>query len=188
MKTYNLVKIAIFAIFGLSAIGFISCDNDDDDQPTNALKLSSTNVIVAPKNTATVTIGGGTAPYIVKSSNEKVANGSIADKTITITGVAEGKCSIRVTDKNNLTSQMIVSVQTPLTVDKSTVEIAVGKTEDISITNGTKPYKLTVKDKTVASASVKEDKISVKGVKVGKTTITVSDQQRKSVTIQITVK
>lgn len=188
MKTYNFFKIAMVAIFGLISICFASCDNDDDDQPTNALKLSSTNVVVAPQSSSTVTIGGGTAPYVVSSSNEKVATASVTDKTITITGTAEGKCSVKVTDKNSQTSQIIVSVQTPLTVDKTSAEIAVGKTVDITISNGTQPYTLTVKDKKVATASMRDHKITVKGVKVGKTTITVTDKQKKSATIQITVK
>lgn len=188
MKTNKILSITTLFILSLSTLAFTSCDDDDDDQPTNALKLSATNIVVAPKETSTVTIGGGTAPFTVTTSNNKVATASIADKTISIVGVAEGKCSIKVADKNSLTSQIIVAVQTPLSLDKTTAEIAVGKTEDITISNGTQPYTLTVKDKTVATASVKNNVITVKGVKVGKTTITVIDKQKKSATIQITVK
>lgn len=189
MKKYNFFKVAMLAVFGLSTLSFASCDNDDDDNtPANALKLNPTKVEVAPTATATVTIGGGTAPYVVTSSNAKTATATVQDKKVTITGVAEGSCVVKVADKNSQTSQVIVTVKTPMTLDKTAVEVAVGKTADITISNGKTPYTLAVKDTKVATAVLKNNTITVKGIKAGTTTLTVTDKNKKSATAQITVK
>lgn len=188
MKKFNLLKVLMMAVFSISAMVFTSCDNDDDE-PINTLKLTPTKVEVAPKATATVTIGSGMAPFTVSSSNTKIATVTSKDKTITITGVAEGSAYVKVTDKNKQTGQVIVTVKAAaLTVDKKSAEVAVGKTVDVTVSKGTAPYTVAVKDSKIATASIKDSKITIKGVKAGKTTVTVTDKNKKSATINITVK
>lgn len=187
MKRNNFFKVAMMTAMSIFALTFTAC-SDDDDEPVNTLKLSSTKVEVAPKGTATVTIGSGTAPFSVSSSNDKVATASVKDKAITITGVAEGNAFVKVTDKSNQTGQIIVTVKEPLAVDKTLAEVEVGKTVDITVLKGTAPYTATVKDSKIATASVKDSKITVKGVKAGKTTVTITDKNKKSASVEITVK
>ena len=98
---------------------------------------------------------------------------------------------MKVTDKSKQTGQVIVTVKaasSSLTVDKKSAEMAVGKTVDVTVSKGTAPYTATVKDSKVATASVKDSKITIKGVKAGKTTVTVTDKNKKSATINVTVK
>lgn len=187
MKTNNFLKVAMLTAMGFFALTFTSCDNDDDE-PSNALKLNPTKVEIVPNGTATVTIGSGTATFTAKSSNEKIATASLKDKTITITGVAEGSCFVKVTDKNNLTGQVIVTVKEPLTVDKTSAEVAVGKTVDVTVSNGASPYTATVKDSKIATVSVKDSKVTITGVKAGATTVTITDKNKKSATVSVTVK
>jgi len=89
MKKISILKVLMMTVMSISVLAFASCDNDDDE-PKNMLKLNPTKVEIAPKDTATVTIGNGTVAFTVKSSNEKVATATVKDKTVTITGVAEG--------------------------------------------------------------------------------------------------
>ena len=181
----------MMAVISISAMTFASCDNDDDE-PVNTLKLNPAKVEIAPKATATVTVGNGTAPFEVNSSNTKIATVTTKDKTITITGVAEGSAIVKVTDKSEQTGQVIVTVKaassSSLTVDKKSVEMAVGKTVDVTVSKGTAPYTVAVKDSKIATASIKDSKITIKGIKAGKTTVTVTDKNKKSVTINVTVK
>ena len=59
----------------------------------------------------------------------------------------------------------------------------------MTIQGGEAPYVATVKDATVATATVSANKVTIKGVKAGTTTITVSDKDTKnSGTISVTVK
>ena len=191
MKKLNILKVMMMAVISISAITFASCDNDDDE-PVNTLKLTPAKVEIAPKNTATVTIGSGAAPFEVNSSNTKLATATTKDKTITITGVTEGSAIVKVTDKSKQTGQVIVTVKaapsSSLTVDKKSAEVAVGKTVDVTVSKGTEPYTVNVKDSKVATASIKGSKITIKGVKAGKTTATVTDKNKKSATINVTVK
>ena len=187
MKKFNILKVMMMAVISISAMTFASCDNDDDE-PVNTLKLNPAKVEIAPKATATVTIGSGMTPFTVRSSNTKVATVKTKGKTITITGVAEGSAVVKVTDKSKQTGQVIVTVKaasSSLTVDKKSAEMAVGKTVDVTVSKGTAPYTATVKD---SNASVKDSKITIKGVKAGKTTVTVTDKNKKSATINVTVK
>lgn len=187
MATSNIFKVAMMTVMSIFALTFTAC-SDDDDEPVNTLKLNPTKVEVAPKATATVTIGSGLAPFTVTSSNDKVATASVKDKSITITGVAEGYCFVKVTDKNNQTGQVIVAVKEPLTVDKTTAEVEVDKTVDVTVSKGTTPYTATSKDNKIATVSVKDSKVTIKGMKAGKTTITITDKNKKSATINVTVK
>lgn len=191
MKKFNILKVMMMAVISISAMTFVSCDNDDDDS-ANTLKLTPSKVEIAPKDTATVIIGSGTAPFEVNSSNTKIATVTIKGKTITITGVAEGSAIMKVTDKSKQTGRVIVTVKvassSSLTVDKTSAEVAVGKTVDVTVSKGTEPYTVNVKDSKVATASIKGSKITIKGVKAGKTTATVTDKNKKSVTINVTVK
>lgn len=192
MEKFNILKVMMMAVISISAMTFASCDNDDDERPVNTLKLTPAKVEIAPKATATVTIGSGTAPFVVNSSNTKIATVTSKDKTITITGVAEGSAVVRVTDKSKQTGQVVVTVKaassSSLTVDKKSAEIAVGKTVDVTVSKGTAPYSVAVKDSKIATASVKDSKITIKGIKAGKTTVTVTDKNKKSATINVTVK
>lgn len=190
MRKFNILKVMMMAVISISAMTFASCDNDDDE-PVNTLKLNPAKVEIAPKATATVTIGNGTAPFEVNSSNTKIATVTTKDKTITITGVAEGSAIVKVTDKSEQTGQVIVTVKaasSSLTVDKKSAEMAVGKTVDVTVSEGTAPYTVAVKDSKIATASVKDSKITIKGIKAGKTTVTVTDKNKKSATINVTVK
>jgi len=183
----NILKAMMMAVISISAMTFASC-SDDDDEPKNTLKLTPANVEIAPKATATVTIGSGTAPFTVNSSNTKVATVAVTDKSITITGVAEGSAFVKVIDKNNQTGQVIVTVKEPLALDKASVEVEANKTVDVTVSKGTAPYTATVKDSKVATVSVKDSKVTIKGVKAGKTTVTVTDKNKKTATISVTVK
>lgn len=187
MRKFNILKVMMMAVISISAMTFASCDNDDDE-PVNTLKLNPAKVEIAPKATATVTIGSGTAPFEVNSSNTKIATVTTKDKTITITGVAEGSAIVKVTDKSKQTGQVVVTVKSSLTVDKKSAEVAVGKTVDVTVSKGTAPYTVAVKDSKIATASVKDSKITIKGIKAGKTTVTVTDKNKKSATINVTVK
>jgi len=188
MKQIDFPRIFMACLLGVAVFSFASCDDDDPDVPANNLKLSATSVQVAPKQDVTVTIGAGTAPYTVTSSNEKVATGSVSDKTITVTGVADGSAILKVADKSGLASQIVVAVKEVMTVDKSSVEVATGKTAEVSIKNGTAPYTVTSKDGNIATASVNNDKVTIKGVKAGSTSVTITDKNKSSATVSVVVK
>ena len=93
-----------------------------------------------------------------------------------------------VTDKNKLMGTLPFMVVAPLSFDKAAVEVTVGQEATVTVKSGDKPYTATVKDAGTATASVKDDKVTIKGVKKGSTTVTVSDSKKKTGVISVTVK
>lgn len=196
----NLKKIS--DLFSLSLVtltlvfAFASCGDDDDDKVNNILKFTPDKVQVAVEKTATVTVSGGTTPYTVASSDDKTATVKIDKSTITVTGVKQGTATITVTDKNKNTGKVTVTVTTAaseLDLSKSpatvVASINVGKEDVVTIKGGVSPYTAESKDATIATATVKDDKVTIKGVKAGTTTITVADKDKKnSGTISVTIK
>jgi len=187
MEMKSIFKTMVMAALCLGTVTLASCSDDNGDKNTG-LKFSTTKVNVAPSASANVTIGNGTQPFTVKSTDEKVATAKINKNILTVTGVKEGKASITVTDKNKHFGTISVNVVTPLAFDKTSVNIAVGKMEDVNIKTGKAPYMVTSKDPKIATATVKDTKISIKGVKAGTTTVNVLDKNKLAGTITVTVK
>lgn len=195
----NFKKISDLFYLSLVALtlvfAFASC-GDDDDKVNNIFKFSPDKVQVAVEKTATVTVSGGTTPYTVASSDDKTATVKIDKSTITVTGVKQGTATITVTDKNKNTGKVTVTVTaaaSELDLSKSPATVAasvsVGKEDVVTIKGGVSPYTAESKDATIATATIKDDKVTIKGIKAGTTTITVADKDKKnSGTISVTIK
>lgn len=179
------------------ALTLASCSDDDDDNKGSILKFSPDKVEVVIAKTATVTVSGGASPYTAASSDDKTATVKVDKSTLTITGVKSGTATITVTDKNKITGKITVTVKeaTANELDlskkdaKVDVSVNVGKEDVVTIKGGVSPYTAESKDASIATATVKDDKVTVKGVKAGTTTITVADKDKKnSGTISVTIK
>ena len=75
-----------------------------------------------------------------------------------------------------------------LDFDKQSITVSVGKDGIVTVKGGAQPYSAVAKDVNIATVSVKENKVNIRGVKAGKTTITVTDKDKKTGTINVTVK
>ncbi|RNC67042.1 pilus assembly protein N-terminal domain-containing protein [Proteiniphilum sp. X52] len=188
MKKFT--RISSLACLLLAALTFTlaSCDKDDNDKKN--LKFSpSDKVGVVVGSTATVTVSGGTSPYAAAPSDTKIATTTVDKSTITIKGVAKGTATVVVTDKDKNSGKITVTVKEGLSFDKTSVEVEANKETVVNITGGTAPYAAETKDATIASATIDGNKITVKGLKAGKTTITVTDKDKKNIgTVSVTVK
>lgn len=189
----NLKKFSSLFSLALVALSIIvtSCDDDDDDNK-GGLKFNPGKVEVEIGKTASVAITGGEEPYSIAGADQKIASVVIDKSTIAITGVAKGTTNITVTDKNKNSGTIAVTVKdatNALDFDKKTLEVGVGKEDIVTIKGGTAPYAAEAKDAGIATVTVKDDKVTVKGVKAGSTTITVTDKDKKnSGVITVTVK
>lgn len=189
MEKKKFFKLAAMAVVAIFAITFASCSDDDDDN--KGIKCSPATVTVEVGKTADVKLAGGTEAYTVKSSDEKTATAVVNKSTITVTGIKEGKATVTITDANKLTAALPVTITAKtadVTLDKTSAEIGVGKTATVTIQTGTSPFTATSKDSKIATASVKDKTVTIKGVKAGTTTVTVSDKNKKTATISVTVK
>lgn len=190
MKISKFFKLTVALLACVSAVAITSCASDDDPKDPE-LKFDPANVAVAPGATATVTVSGGTAPFTVASSDEIIATAQADNGTITVTGVKEGTATITVTDAKQVKGQFTVTVmesaEEGLDFDKKSVSVAVGEEETVTVIGDTMPYTATATDTEIATVTVQDDKITIKGVKTGTTSVTVTDNDKKTGTISVTV-
>ncbi len=168
----------------LGCAAFVSCKKDDDGK---TMTFSSAKVEIGVGANKAVTVTNCTTPLTVKSSDEKVATVKADNSTITITGVATGSATVSVVDANKQAGSISVTVKEVLSLDNSSLTVKAGAEGTINIKSGTAPYTVAVADSKIATASVKDAVITVKGVAKGSTTITVTDSKKVTGVASISV-
>lgn len=143
-----------------------------------------TNLTVAIGNSPVYTVGGGTGSgYVAISSNVGVVTVNLAGTNLTVTGVAVGSANVVVRDSAGATVTFNVVVGAiPLAI---TPGGATGIINDIliaTITGGTPPYRASVGNVLVASASIQNaNELRVQLLQAGTTIATILDANNQSV-------
>ena len=191
MNAKTIFKTMAMAVLCLSSCMLVSC-GDDDPETNKELVLNALKVELAPGATTEVTAYNGAEPITAKSGSEKIATATVDKNIITVQGVAEGSTTILVSDSKQQTARILVWVKAPtfasLSFDKSDTTVGIGEETVVSVLSGTAPYTVKSSDEEVATASISGLKITIKGIKVGITTLTVTDANKRTGLIFITVK
>jgi len=74
-----------------------------------------------------------------------------------------------------------------LTVTPDKIDLKVGETDSVKVTNGIPEYAVISADTAIAKVSINKDIIKITGVKEGNVEITVSDKLRTSAKVNVTV-
>ena len=146
-------------------------------------------VTVAIGASPVYTVGGGTPPYTTAtSSNLSVATVTLAGSSLTITGVGVGSANILVLDSAGAPVTVIVNVETTaLAVTPSNATGIIGDVLIATITGGTAPYRASVGNVQVASASVQsQNELQITLKQVGQTIVTVLDANNQSIAYTLT--
>lgn len=156
------------------------------DKKTMSLAVGESGTIKAESNQDTVewAIAGGEFADVSKSADGKTVTvkGKKAG-TVTLTATVKGKdaqpqtCTVTVTD-------------TSLVLDRNTLEVAVKKTADINVKTVPDSAAITSVDsskKDIATVTVNGKKVTVTGVKVGESVITIKCNNGKEAKVPVKV-
>ena len=145
-------------------------------------------VTVYVGKTYPVDINGGTGSYTIQSSNESVVTAQFQDGNAMITGVGVGSATVTVTDEitGQKDSFYVHSIIAPVELSTREVPVVVGNTEKVSIISvGT--FTVRSSDESIATATISDKNVVIKGVSEGKVTLTVTNTStQKSETIVVT--
>lgn len=184
MEIKTVFKTTAMAVACLGTVAFASCSDDEDNK---SMKLSASKIEMGVDSTQAVAVANCTTPLTAKSSDENIATVSVDKTTLTVKGVKAGAASIVVTDANKQTATLSVNVKQMLSFDTKALSVAATKEGTVTVKSGTAPYTVVVKDTKVATATVKDAVITVKGVAAGTTTLTVVDKNQATGTVTVTV-
>ena len=144
--------------------------------------------------TETLTLGGGTSPYVPVSSNSGVAVASlVGGNQVRIAAVRAGTALIAIFDANGNSISVAVNVvgassASLFTTAPAAVTISTGGTRDYTVGGGSGTYNTpSSSNQAVASVSLVGSTLTVSGVTGGSATITVRDSLNATVTINVTV-
>lgn len=149
-------------------------------------------VSLAASETSTFTIGGGTAPYTVSSSNVSVATASVSGTVLSLRGVAPGTAQVLVFDATGTSVAININVgsggaTTKLyTTAANAVTIAVAASNTFTIGGGSAPYTVSSSNTAIATATVSGTTLRINGIATGTAQILVFDASGAFVAIDVT--
>ena len=196
MYTKSLLATMATSALCATMLLFTACDKDNDSNKPmlNKLTFDKTKVEVTEGMKTELKVKNGTAPFNTQLSGQKdkkIADVTVKDRVITIEGKMTGSATLTVTDKNGargMLNVMVKKAENLLKLDKSELTLEVGKMQMVKVLNGKAPFTALSKDQKVVEVSVKENEVSLKGLKAGTTKVEVKDKENNLGIISITVK
>jgi hypothetical protein len=153
-----------------------------------ALSVAATTLQVQVGNTASVRITDASGEVMVSSSNSDVATAKYEDGFARIRGRAAGSATVTVRDRQG--SRQIAVTVTPapvLTVAPTSVQIQVGNTTTVSVTNAVGEVEASTSNTRVATVSYSNGVATIRGRAAGSATITIKDRRTtRQVSVAVT--
>ena len=158
-----------------------------------ALYTTAPSTLTVAKDTERAyLVGGGQPGYSVETSDSRIAIPSMVGTNLVIRGINIGSTTVILRDSKGATVSLAVIVggQNPaglFTTAPSSLTVAKDSTSSYALGGGTAPYTVTSADVRIASVSSSASSLSVFGVGIGSTQITVRDALGASLNINVTV-
>lgn len=147
-------------------------------------------VTIISGSTVTYSIGGGTAPYTVTSSNSGAATVLVTGSSYTVTGANVGTASIVIRDSVGASTTVAATIsgaaQTPVDVLPGDSTGAVGDTLSFNISGGSTPYTILNNNPSIAAITQNGATFTAKLLNQGSTVVTITDKQGQTKKVTIT--
>ena len=151
----------------------------------------SSIVVAVGTSSAVYTIGGGSQVYSISSSNQSIATVGLSNRNqFIVTGRAGGTATVVVKDSlgASVTINVVVGSSVALfTSAAPNTKLEVGGSGIFKVGGGTTSYSVASSNSAVATAVLNGDDLTITGVAVGLSTVTVVDTAGASVAISVTV-
>ncbi len=153
------------------------------NKSTLSLEVGGSETLVAtvqPENATNknVTWSSSDTSVATVDAEGKVSAIKVGEATITVTTEDGGK-----------SATCAVTVLANLAIDKSEVEVAIGKTATVNILSGSGDYSVESNNAGIATATLSGTVVTITGITAGNTTVTIKDSatdQTKTVTVKVT--
>ena len=158
-----------------------------------ALYTTAPSTLTVAKDTERAyLVGGGQPGYSVETSDSRIAIPSMVGTNLVIRGINIGSTTVILRDSKGATVSLAVIVggQNPaglFTTAPSSLTVAKDSTSSYALGGGAAPYTVTSADVRIASVSASASSLSIFGVGIGSTQITVRDALGASLSINVTV-
>lgn len=153
----------------------------------SSLSVSKASLSMVVNETKEVTITAGSGFYSVSSSDPSIAEASLSNDKVSITGIAAGNATVTVTDSNNDSTDISVNVGQSFTVSPDSVSLSIGETANLSLSDKNAIYNVSSSDDAVAKASLSSGTVLVEGVSKGSAVISISSSTNYVVDVNVTV-
>ena len=141
---------------------------------TAALTVSPTSVQIPVNGSGNVTVSNAAGTVTATSSNTGIATVTYAAGIATIRGVAAGSATVTIADSAN-SRQVAVTVLPPLAVSPNSVQVPVGGTATVSVTNASGTVTATSSNTSIATVTYASGTATIRGVAAGSATVTIAD-------------
>lgn len=140
-------------------------------------------------STTVYRVGGGTPPYAAVSSNTAIASANLDGADLTVSGVAAGNASIELIDATGTRVALALAVTSlPLVVSPNDATGVVNDLLVATVAGGTPPYRASVGNRDVATATmVSQSQLEITLKQTGSTVVTVLDADGQTAPYSITV-
>lgn len=156
----------------------------------NLFTTAPSSVTIVAPSSASYSIGGGSSPYTVTSSNVAVASVTNSDSSFSIKGELSGSAQVVIRDSLGISVPITVTVTSsaavPVAVLPGNSTGAVGDTLTFNISGGTAPYIVSNNNPSIATIVASATSFTAKLLNVGSTKVTVVDAQNKAIEVVIT--
>ena len=166
------MKVKFHALFLLLFTFFIFSNTFADTRQT--LQVAQSAVTLNIGASTSVTVSNAAEKVTATSSNTSVATASYNNRAVNIKALKAGTSTITVQDRNARKTIVVtvLGLQVPLSAT-----LKVGATTTINASNATGTVQVQSEDKSIVTASITNNSvITLRGLKVGSTTVTVWDK------------
>ncbi len=142
-----------------------------------ALTVSPTTLQIQAGNTVTLNVRDASGEIKASTSDEDVATVKYDDGIVRITGRSAGTATVTVRDSRS--SRQVAVTVTPapaLTVSPTSIQLQVGNSANVTLTNANGEVRVFTSDEDVATVKYEDGIVRIRGRSAGSATVTVRDR------------